>query len=279
MNDLTPKQEVLNYFENKPKIHFSKKQQFIPKHIHEHLMLNQVQTELGLQTEYVNQFTSDCGNAVEDVYKQYGLPYPLYDYQVAWVNAFADKDVSGMYFEVGAGKTSTATVAALYHQLQDKKLNPNHKRHTIVLMPPILILQWYNWLNSIKGVGEVLMYRGTPKARQNMDLSADWVLMSMDIFKRDFERIYEFYEDKDCTVIIDEAVCIKNPNTTNHKCVWAFQNLDRKHLDPSKPKKVIDHSKMHPKHAPENILQAVVDYQLSFSTMANMMREKANETK
>lgn len=127
------------------------------------------------------------------------MPFTLYDYQEAWVNAFADCGAAEMYFQVGAGKTLAATVAALYHRL-------HHPGHTVVLMPPILLRQWDKWLKSIKGVDSVLMYRGTPAERAKLDLNADFVLMSMDIFKRDFDQIYDFFVDRNATLIVDEAV-------------------------------------------------------------------------
>lgn len=196
---------------NPPKIHYSPKQQFLPEPQATKLM-----RQGHIQYRPYKNHTAT-------VYQHYQMPYPLYSYQQAWVDAFADVEASGMYFEVGAGKTATATVAALLHHHQSGS-------HTVVLMPPILIRQWNDWLAKIKTADgkslSVLMYRGTPVERKKMDLNQDFVLMSTDIFKRDFARIYEHFEDKNCTLIVDEAVCVKNPSTQIHKCVWAFQNLE-----------------------------------------------------
>ncbi|WP_274585334.1 hypothetical protein V9W64_10590 [Neisseria leonii] len=205
---------------NAPKIHYSRLQQFVPL---EYLGEAQAAAPAGVQyTHY--------GNATEQVYAKFGMPFPLYDYQKAWVDAFADKPAAGMYLEVGAGKTGAATVAALYHRLK-------HGGHTIVLMPPVLIRQWYEWLHTVEGAGSVLMYKGTPPVRSKLDLDHDFVLMSLDIFKRDFRRIYDFFYDRNVTLIVDEAVSVKNPATQNHKCVWAFQNLDTRALDMPQRKK------------------------------------------
>lgn len=158
------------------------------------------------------------------MYQHYGFPFPPYDYQKAWVDAFAETEAAGMYLEVGLGKTQTATMAALYHRIQ----NPGH---TLILMPPILIRQWDKWLRSIKGINSVLMYKGTPSERAAMNLDAEFVLMSLDIFKRDFDRLYDFFENRNVTLIVDEAVSVKNPATQNHKCVLAFHKRDKGIVD------------------------------------------------
>lgn len=207
-------QELEAYKKTAPKIHFSPDQVFLPKDLY-----YKVQEYWDGKSIRPLTYT----NAADLVYQHYKLPYPLYSYQSAWVNAFADQNASAMYFEVGVGKTATATVAALYNQLI-------HKSQTIILMPPILIRQWYEWLTTIEGAGKVLMYRGTPKEREKLDLTAEFILMSMEIFKRDFDRLYSYFETRNVTLIVDEAVSVKNPATQNHKCVWAFHNLDTRSI-------------------------------------------------
>ena len=201
--------ELEDYRKTAPKVHFSPTQQFLPTELHHAVMA----------ADSENISTVPFIDASEVVYEHYELPYPMYEYQRVWVDAFAEQEAAAMYMEVGLGKTLTATVAALYHRI----LYPGH---TLILMPPILIRQWYDWLNKIGGVESVVMYKGTPKERERLNLDAQFVLMSMDIFKRDFERLYNFYLDKNVTLIVDEAVCVKNPSTQNHKCVWAFHNKD-----------------------------------------------------
>lgn len=211
---------------SKPKIRYSPKQDFVPENLLE-----------AVQAENPDKDVQPFGNFTEQVYAQYGFPFKLYDYQEAWVNAFADKPASGMYFTVGLGKTAAATATALYHQI-------HYGGHCLILMPPILLRQWDKWLRSIDGIHTVTVYRGTPAQRKHLDLDAQFVLMSIDIFKRDFDRLYEFYKDRNATLIVDEAVSVKNPATMSHKCVWAFHNLDRtfvdranlRHSDSTKPK-------------------------------------------
>ena len=205
--------ELEDYLKTAPKVHFSPEQQFIPMHIYQSIE----------NLEDLDIFPQIFSDASEVVYEHYQMPYHMYEYQRVWVDAFAKQDAAAMYMEVGLGKTLTATVAALYHRI----LYPGH---TLILMPPILIRQWYDWLNKIGGVKSVVMYKGTPKERERLNLDAQFVLMSMDIFKRDFERLYNHYLDKNVTLIVDEAVCVKNPSTQNHKCVWAFHNKDSSKL-------------------------------------------------
>lgn len=198
---------------SKPKIHYSPKQDFVPE--------NLLDT---IRNEKPDADVQPLGDFTEQVYARYGMPFKLYDYQEAWVNAFADKPAAGMYFTVGLGKTGTATVTALYHRIK-------YGGHCLILMPPILLRQWDRWLRSIDGIQTVTVYRGTPAQRKHLDLDAQFILMSIDIFKRDFDRLYEFYKDRNATLIVDEAVSVKNPATMNHKCVWAFHNLDRTFVD------------------------------------------------
>lgn len=189
-------------------IHFSPKQQFVDPVLYQQALKN-------LPAELLADF-DEYTNAVEAVYKHYQLPYPLYDYQAAWVNAFATKEAAGMYFEVGAGKTLTGIAACLYHKI----LEP--KNVVIILMPPILLNQWQSELLRIPQIGKVQIYAGTPQARSKIDLNVDYLLVSIDIFKNDFERLYEHYREYPVTLLIDEATCIKNISTTNYKAVKAF---------------------------------------------------------
>lgn len=134
---------------------------------------------------------------------------------MAWINAFANVKAAGMYFEVGAGKSLTGIATSLYHRLQGFET-------TIILMPPILLHQWAADLNRIPEINRVQIYAGTCKERNKISLDVDYLLMSIDIFKNDFKRIFDFFYDKKVTLIIDEATSIKNINTGNYKAVKAF---------------------------------------------------------
>jgi hypothetical protein len=89
-------------------------------------------------------------------------------------------------------------------------------------MPPILQLGWLRWLQKIPGVTAVL-YRGTPKERAQIQLTGfDFVIMSLPIFKQDYERIVKDFAGQRVGLIVDEATSIKNSGSANHKKVRDF---------------------------------------------------------
>jgi SNF2 family DNA or RNA helicase len=145
---------------------------------------------------------------------RYKLPFPLYPYQVDAVNDLSPRPRVGFYAEVGTGKTAMSTVWALYKTLTESAVH-------IVLMPPILMMGWKRWLDKIPGVKSVL-YRGTPKQRKLIELDADFVLMSMDIFKIDFEYLSHMFQHRNVSLIVDEATSVKNSKSQNHKRVNEF---------------------------------------------------------
>lgn len=212
-----------------PKVHFSPKQLFVPRQY-----LSEAESNTQADVRVIG-----FDNIVAKVNQHYTLPFQPYDYQARTINALADQNAVGLWAEVGAGKTLTGTVMALYHRIQ-------HSGCILVVMPPILLRQWQRFFQSIPEINSVLVYRGTPKQRQAMDLDVDVLLVSMDIFKNDFMRLYDFFYTRAVTLIVDEAVSVKNPNTMNHKCVWAFQNQDLSKYQHSLKKKTENKSKVKP---------------------------------
>lgn len=154
---------------------------------------------------------------VERVLSKYGLPFELYPYQVETINELAPLPRSGHYLAVGVGKTATSTVSALY------KKDTGQADKVIVLMPPILLKGWYRWLDKIIGIGEALIYRGTPAERKRLRLGAhDFTLMTYQIFKKDYERILKSFNPAKTVLICDEATAIKNVGSQNYKAVRDF---------------------------------------------------------
>ncbi len=103
----------------------------------------------------------------------------------------------------------------------------------VVLMPPVIIPNWARWLRSIKirSTGQhvsVLEYLGTPKQRAAMEFNTHFTLMSYEIFKKDFERLTEYYLDpwnsNGVGLICDEAHKIANRRTDNYKHVKAWHD-------------------------------------------------------
>lgn len=91
----------------KPKTHFSPLQRFYPANLLSEAPEHGVVVAQGrlkaLEPELRGENIA-LGNVVDEVYSRYKMPFPLYGYQWAWVNAFADTPAAGMYYEVGAGK-------------------------------------------------------------------------------------------------------------------------------------------------------------------------------
>lgn len=156
---------------------------------------------------------------LEMVQAEWGLPFTPYWFQTEAINDLAPAKSGGLYFEPGLGKTITATCIALYKLLQGADT-------VLIIMPPQLITQWGRWLSRIKGKDgkppKVVAYRGSPTQRAALDLNADFILMGIQIFKRDIEHLSSKLDGKVLHVILDEAQCIKDVGTANYKTYRDF---------------------------------------------------------
>jgi SNF2 family DNA or RNA helicase len=124
-------------------------------------------------------------------------------------------DRVALFNEVGTGKTATGTCLALAWDAQ----------HNVVLMPPILLRQWSKWLRSLHDVGDVLVYQGDPAKRQAMNIAAyRWLLMTIQIFKKDLPRIRRALGERSSTTVVDEAHSVKNVGSANYKAVRDFSD-------------------------------------------------------
>ena len=156
-------------------------------------------------------------SVVAEVSETYKLPFPPFDFQAEALEDLAGLDRTGWYAEPGCGKTYMSTVAALYKTLTEPDLAK------FVILPPVLINSWYRWLQKIGGIGRVVIYRGTPEERAKIDLrGADWVIMSIVIFKKDRARLEREFGGRPKLGIIDEAHSVKNVASGNHKNVRDF---------------------------------------------------------
>lgn len=152
----------------------------------------------------------------EIVKQHYELPFELYPFQQHSVNELAELRASGLYHSPGLGKTVTSFVTALFKRVQ------NPKTKILVLMPPILLSNWRKnvgyFNHKTQGALKCLVYAGTPVQRKAMDISTpDVVLMSLPIFKKDYNRILRELGHHHVHVINDEAHSIKNVSTGNYK--------------------------------------------------------------
>lgn len=167
----------------------------------------------------------------------FNFPFELRKYQVNEVNRLAESDVrmfdcpgvrgvgthAGHYDEPGTGKTAIATHHALYRMVR------HGVQHWIVLVPSpdLLVPQWTKWLRSIthKGTGKPLRvcdYIGPPKKRRALNLDADFIVMSYELFKQDYERLWDFYEDRRVAGAADEAQKLGNYRSDVHKAFFLF---------------------------------------------------------
>lgn len=151
----------------------------------------------------------------EIVRKNYDLPYDLYPFQVEVMDELAPLLSAGYYLDVGTGKTLTSITACLY------KLHIGAIQHVICLMPPVLITNWSRNLAKITGVTHVC-YRGSPKQRENLDLNVDFILMSYQIFKKDYEYLFDTFVSRSVALLCDEAQAVKNIASDTHKRVRDF---------------------------------------------------------
>lgn len=154
----------------------------------------------------------------EQVRGAFDFPFELRPYQINEVNDLCEFSRAGYYWEPGVGKTSGATHQALYWKMT------HGIGQWLIVMPPILLLQWELWLNSVrhKATGEsptTTVYYGTPKARASLNLNATFILISMGLLKNDFDRLYHHFEGKPLGVVVDEATSIKNQESQQHKAV------------------------------------------------------------
>lgn len=162
----------------------------------------------------------EATSAYEVVREHYQFPFELRPYQQRETNNLSEFDRAGYYWEPGSGKTAASTHYALYFKIR------NNVPQWLVLMPPILLRQWHNWLLSVKDKkGEplsVTTYYGAPKERKKLDLNSDFILTTYGMLKNDFEYLSTFFAGRDIGVIADEATAIKNIASQTHQAVRDF---------------------------------------------------------
>ena len=142
--------------------------------------------------------------------------FELYPFQVDAVNELAPLPRTGLWLDMGCGKTIVSIHIALY------KMLVKEIEQCVVLMPPILLTNWSRTLAGVPGTSHTI-YRGTPKQRQAMSLDKMFTLMSYQIFCKDYERLHMLFMG-DNMLICDESTAIKNVATQTYKRVrdWSY---------------------------------------------------------
>lgn len=140
------------------------------------------------------------------------VPHPL---QIETINDLAPLQNSGQWLQMGCGKTFTATAVGLFHKVV-------LGNQVIVIMPPILLRQWARWLAEIKPALTVAEYWGKPGKREAMTLDMDFILVGIQIFKKEYRKFVDHFTGKNYTVFVDEANIIGNIESDSHQKVFDF---------------------------------------------------------
>ena len=129
----------------------------------------------------------------EEVLQNIEFPFDLHKYQEEDINKYAKIKSSGLYYFMGGGKTVTSTALGIYKLLKGYNT-------VIALVPASLCTAWVDWLGALDLT--VCDYRGTPQKRKKINMDADFIVASFQIFQNDYER---FKKVENPFFLIDEA--------------------------------------------------------------------------
>jgi len=144
---------------------------------------------------------------VDVVLEQVKLPFALREYQKEDINRLALFDRSGEFADMGLGKTVIAFCIACY------KLIKGEFKQCYVVVPASLTRQWYEFITPTGA--SVVEYTGTPSVREKLDINKNFVIVSYNIFQRDYERL----KRDDIFFIFDEATVFCQPQNTMYKLI------------------------------------------------------------
>ena len=130
---------------------------------------------------------------MEEVLQNIDFPFEMHDYQVEDVNTASAVKCFGLYLEPGLGKSAVSTAIGIYKLLHGFD-------SVLTIVPASIISQWVEWLDSLDL--KVTDYRGNPSERPDIPIDSDFIVMSPQIYQRDFRR---FKDLKNIYYLIDEA--------------------------------------------------------------------------
>lgn len=135
-----------------------------------------------------------------ELQEYFTFPFDPHDFQGTALAEIVMRDCSLLKFKVGLGKTFTGLLAALYYSLE------MGVEQILILCPPILLDQWYEFLQTVTGIPEVGLYRGSPSERTLMDLESSIILASYNIFrgKKDHNKFVKMAKKRKLCIIADE---------------------------------------------------------------------------
>lgn len=152
--------------------------------------------------------------------QRYDLPRTPWHFQEEVLEAHGNDIRYGYYFDPGMGKTFSATLHALHLE------GAAGIKHWFVLTPPTVIPSFVRGVESVKDKDgrpvKALAYFGSPTQREK--LRSRWkdyqfIVMSWEIFKIDFDYVDDFSMEYPIGLIADEAQRQKNIRSQNHKAV------------------------------------------------------------
>jgi hypothetical protein len=133
------------------------------------------------------------------VEQNFTFPYVPHQYQRATVSEATRRECVLLTSKIGEGKSIMSIMLALYHSIN------SGVEQVLILCPSVIIDQWEEFVNSVKGIDSCLVFRGTPTQRKAMDLYKEpVVIMSYNIFRSDFDRIFKWSLKRKLSVIGDE---------------------------------------------------------------------------
>ena len=144
---------------------------------------------------------------LEQVLLENPPPFEPAKLQLVDIESLAQHSKCAWLYEVGCGKTFTATMVALIR----------NNASNLIVMPPILVPQWKTWLELIDPTATVGVYYG-PK-RETAALGCKWVLTSQAIFRNDYAVIAKTLLPRKLMLVVDEAQALKNVKSKLYKLV------------------------------------------------------------
>ncbi len=133
------------------------------------------------------------------------LPFQPYKFQLDTIERGINYDKLLLPLKVGRGKTALATWLGLYSTLS------GNMDRLLFIVPASLVVQWVRWLERIKFKDgrdlDILKYQGTPVTRKAMDFNHDCIVMSHQIFIKDYilKIAPAMQSDSNTFVVYDEA--------------------------------------------------------------------------
>lgn len=151
---------------------------------------------------------------VDKICAKYTFPFPPLDYQRREIVKHIDEciDRVGLYWGVGSGKTFSSTLLNLVYRERTGA-------QVLQICPPAVQRQWSRWLTKC-GISHKV-YSGTPKQRGKItfDRETEYFVMTIDILKRDFDRISQELGDRPLMVCVDEATSVKNYESGSFRAI------------------------------------------------------------